>query len=309
MARIWKLLKQSFWAWANENALEWGAALAYYTAFSIAPLLVIALTIVGFFYQADSLAYIHAHIGSLVGNNAATALTSAIRSIRSSNSGTFASVVSILVLLVGASTVFGQLQNVLNRIWGVQPKPGHFWRDLFKQRLISFAMVIGVSFVLLVSLILSAILALITDYFAYLLPGAGLLWQMLDVAVSFSLITFLFACIYKIVPDVQIDWHDVWVGAVITALLFIAGKTALAYYLGRSGMESAYGAAGSVFVLLAWVYYSSQILFFGAEFTKLHAEERRARIKPLPGVEPVSRQAKQRARGQKPSRHDQREVS
>jgi membrane protein len=309
MVRTWTLLKKSFWAWANENALEWGAALAYYTAFSIAPLLVIALTVAGFFYEGDSLSYVHGHIASFVGENAATAITSAIRSIRSSGGGAFASSVSILMLLVGASTVFGQLQNVLNRIWGVQPKPGHFWRDLFKQRLVSFAMVIGVSFVLLVSLILSTVLALIIDYFSYLLPGADIFWQFLDVGLSFSIITVVFALIFKIVPDVHIDWRDVWLGALVTALLFVAGKTAIGYYLGRSGVESAYGAAGSVLVLLAWVYYSSQILFFGAEFTKLHAEEYRSRVKPLPGVEAVSEQAKQRARGEKPAKHDEREVS
>jgi len=213
------------------------------------------------------------------------------------------------MLLVGASTVFGQLQNVLNRIWGVQPKPGHFWQDLLKQRILSFAMVIGVGFVLLVSLILSALLALVTDYLSHLLPGAGIVWQLFDTVFSFSLITFLFAAIFKIVPDVDIHWRDVWLGAVFTAALFVIGKTAIAYYLGRSGVESAYGAAGSVLVLLAWVYYSSQILFFGAEFTKLHAEERRASVKPIQGVDAVSEQAMQRARGQKPARHDKREVS
>jgi membrane protein len=309
MVKTWVLLKKSFWAWANENALEWGAALAYYTAFSIAPLLLIALSVAGLFYEGDSLSYIHSHIASMVGRNAATAVTSAIQSIRSSGGGTFANVISIVVLLVGASSVFGQLQTVLNRIWGVQPKPGHFWRDLLKQRLISFAMVIGVSFVLLVSLILSAVLAMITDYFSYLLPGLGIFWQLLDVGLSFSIITFLFASIFKIVPDVDIAWREVWLGAVVTALLFVLGKTAIAYYLGRSGVESAYGAAGSVLVILAWVYYSSQILFFGAEFTKLHAEEDRARVKPIPGVEAISNGAKRRARGQKPASHNQREVS
>ena len=309
VVRTWVLLKKSFWAWMNENALEWGAALAYYTAFSIAPLLVIALTITGVFYEGDSLSYVHDQISGLVGANAATATIGAIRSIRSSNSGTYASVISVLMLLVGASTVFGQLQNVLNRIWGVQPKPGHFWQDLLKQRILSFAMVIGVGFVLLVSLILSALLALVTDYLSHLLPGAGIVWQLFDTVFSFSLITFLFAAIFKIVPDVDIHWRDVWLGAVFTAALFVIGKTAIAYYLGRSGVESAYGAAGSVLVLLAWVYYSSQILFFGAEFTKLHAEERRASVKPIQGVDAVSEQAMQRARGQKPARHDKREVS
>ena len=302
-------MKKSFWAWTNENALEWGAALAYYTAFSIAPLLVIALTVAGFFYQGDSLAYVHRQTASMLGENAATTITTAIRSIRSSGGGVFAGIVSVLMLLVGASTVFGQLQNVLNRIWGVQPKPGHFWQDFLKQRLISFAMVIGVGFVLLVSLILSAVLAMITDYFSYLLPDGGILWQFLDIGLSFSVITFLFASIFKIVPDVHIDWRDVWLGALITAVLFIAGKTAIGYYLGRNGVGSAYGAAGSVLVLLAWVYYSSQILFFGAEFTKLHAEEYGSRIEPTSGVEAVSVQAKQRARGQRPARHDRREVS
>jgi membrane protein len=309
MKQTWLLLKKSFWAWTNENALEWGAALAYYTAFSMAPLLLIALTVTSFFYQGDSLTYVHREISGLIGPNAATALTSAIKSIRTSENGTLAGLVSIVMLVIGASSVFNQLQSVLNRIWGVQPKPGHFWRDLFKQRLISFAMVIGVSFVLLVSLMLSALIALATNYFTYLLPGATLFWQALDTGVSFVVITFVFALIFKVVPDVKLEWRNVWLGAFVTAVLFVAGKTAIGYYLGRAGVESAYGAAGSVLVLLAWVYYSSQILFFGAEYTKLHAEEYRARVKPIEGVKAVSEQAKLRARGKKPQHHDEREAS
>ena len=309
MVRTLTILKKSFWAWTNENALEWGAALAYYTAFSIAPLLVIAMTIAGVFYEGDSLTYIHGQIASLVGNNAALAVTGAIQSIRSSGGGGFASAISVLMLLVGASTVFGQLQNVLNRIWGVQPKPGHFWRDLFKQRLMSFALVIGVSFVLLVSLVLSATVAMVTDYFSSLLPGSDIFWQVLDAGLSFSMITFLFALIFKIVPDLDITWSDVWLGAVVTSVLFVAGKMVIGYYLGRSGVESAYGAAGSVLVVLAWVYYSSQIVFFGAEFTKIHAEENRTRVTPVPGAKAVSVQAKERARGEKPKQHDQREMN
>jgi len=309
MKRVWKLLQKSFWAWSNENALEWGAALAYYTAFSIAPLLLIALTIAGVFYKGDNLAYVHHHIAGLVGPNAANTLTSAIRSIRSSEHGTLASIISVFMLMLGASSVFNQLQNVLNRIWGVQPKPGRFWRDLFKQRMISFAMVIGVGFVLLVSLVLSALLAIVTNYFSYLLPGADMFWQLLDMGLSFAIITFFFAAIFRIVPDVHIAWRDVWLGAVISAVLFVAGKMGLAYYLGHSGMESAYGAAGSLLVMLAWVYYSSQIFFYGAEFTKLYAEENRSKVKPLRGVEAVSTQAKQRARGEKPAHHDEREAS
>jgi membrane protein len=301
---MWKLVAGSVNAWARENALEWGAALAYYTAFSIAPLLIIALGIVGLFYKGDSFSYIHSQIAGLVGENAATAITSAIHSARMSEHGLAASIVGIAILLVGASTAFGELQTALNRVWGVQPKPGRFWRYFFKQRLISFAMILGISFLMLVSLLISAILAAITGYFEYLIPGANVLWHLLDVCVSFSIVVVLFAAIFKIVPDVHIDWQDVWTGAIVTAVLFTAGKAAIGFYIGRTGVGSAYGAAGSVLILLAWVYYSSQILFLGAEFTKLYAEQRRFAVRPLAGAEAVTDEAKQRARGEIPPRED-----
>jgi membrane protein len=302
--QLWKLIKGSLTAWSNENALEWGAALAYYTAFSIAPLLIIALGIVGLFYKGNSLSYIHSEIAGLVGENAANAITSAIHSARMSEHGLAASVVGIAILLVGASTVFGELQTALNRVWGVQPKPGRFWKYFFKQRMISFAMILGVSFLMLVSLLISAILAAITGYFEYLVPGANVLWHLLDAGVSFGIVVVLFAAIYKIVPDVHIDWQDVWTGAIVTAVLFTAGKAAISFYLGRAGVGSAFGAAGSVLILLAWVYYSSQILFLGAEFTKLYAEQRRFAVRPLSGAEPVTQEAKQRARGEIPESED-----
>src|SRR5438874_4835138 len=210
LARMWNLTTGSVSAWSSQNALEWGAALAYYTAFSIAPLLIIALGVVGLFYQGNSLSYIHDQIASLVGENAATAITSAIHSVRTSEHGIAASVAGVVVLLIGASSVFGELQTALNRVWGVQPKPGHFWRDFFKQRMISFAMVFGISFLMLVSLLISAILAAVTGYFEYLLPGANAVWHVLDAAVSFGIVVVLFGAIYKIIPDVHIDWQDVW---------------------------------------------------------------------------------------------------
>jgi membrane protein len=292
--RFWRLLKKACAEYGNQNALEWGAALAYYTAFSIAPLLIIALSIVGLVYKGDSVGYIYSEIAGLVGENAANAITGAIRSVRASEHGTIANVVSIIVLLVGASSVFGELQTALNRVWGVEPKPGHFWRDLFKQRMISFAMILGVSFLMLVSLLVSATLAAVTGYFEYLLPGASIVWHLLDAVVSFSVVVLLFAAIFKIIPDIHIDWQEVWTGAIVTALLFVGGKAVISLYLGRSGVGSAYGAAGSVLILLAWVYYSSQILFFGAEFTKLYADERRACVKPIPGVKAVTKEAKLR---------------
>lgn len=284
MSRFFRTLKQAGTEWSSQNALEWGAALAYYTAFSIAPLLIIALSIVGLVYKGNSLAYIHDQIGNFVGQNAADAITGAIQSVRASEHGRMANIISVVVLLIGASSVFAQLQVTLNRIWSVEPKPGHFWKDLFKQRLISFAMILGISFLMLVSLIVSAVLAAMTGYFEHMLPGAALLWHVLDAAVSFAVVVLLFGAIFKIVPDVHIDWEDVWTGAVVTAALFVAGEAAIGFYLGRSGLGSAYGAAGSVLILLAWVYYSSQILFFGAEFTKLYAQDRRGTVRPIPGA-------------------------
>jgi membrane protein len=302
-------MQKAFMAWSGENSLEWGAALAYYTAFSMAPLLIIALTIVGVFYKGDSLSYLRAEMAGLLGTSAAAALTGAIRSIHTSDHGTLANVVSVVVLLIGASGAFVQLQSALNRVWGVQPKPGHFWSDLVKQRLISFAMILGISFLLLVSLIISAALAAITGYFEYLLPGAGLLWHVLDFVVSFAIVVGLFASIFKIVPDVHIDWQDVWVGSVVTAILFVVGKMAIGFYLGRSGVGSAYGAAGSLLIILAWVYYSSQILFFGSEFTKFYADERRHPVRPIQGAEAVTQEAEDRAKGLVPPPTDDRKIA
>jgi membrane protein len=161
-------------------------------------------------------------------------------------------------------------------------------------------MILGISFLMLVSLLISALLAAITGYFEYLLPGANIIWHLLDGAVSFAIVVLLFASIYKIIPDVHIDWQDVWIGAVVTALLFVGGKAAITLYLGRTGVGSAYGAAGSVMILLAWVYYASQILFLGAEFTKFYAEHRRFCVRPIKGAEAVTPEAKQRARGEIP---------
>lgn len=302
LREVWRLIPKTLSAWTEQNALEWGAALAYYTAFSIAPLLIIALTVVELVYKGDTLAYVHYEIASLIGENAAKVITAAIQSMRTSEHGWLANVISIAALSIGATSVFAQLQSTLNRIWGVEPKPDHFWQDLLKQRLISFAMILGISFLLLVSLLVSAFLAAVTAYFSYLLPGVDFLWEFLDAGVSFAIVVVLFAAIYRTIPDVHIEWRDVWTGAMVTAILFVAGKFAIGLYLGRSGIASAYGAAGSVLILLAWVYYSSQILFFGALFTKFYTEENRRKIKPIPGAEAVTKEAKQRARGIKPDR-------
>jgi membrane protein len=294
----WELTKKALEAWNKDNTFPLGAALAYYATFSISPLLVITLAVSGFFYRGDSFSYIRTELASLVGNNAATAIAGAIASVRYSEHGLAATVFSVVILFLGASGVFVQLQNSLNQIWGVKPKPGHFIQDFLKQRLTSFAMILGVSFLLLVSLLLSAAVAAITAYFRYLLPGTDFVWYGLDAVASFLLVVLIFAAIYKAVPDVRIDWDDVWAGAFITAIFFTGGKFLIGFYLGRSGIGSAFGAAASVFVILAWVYYSSQILFLGAEFTKVYSEHHRFCVRPVRGAVTVTREARQRERGE-----------
>jgi membrane protein len=294
----WDLTKKALAAWNNDNTFQLGAALAYYASFSISPLLVIALAVSSFFYSGTSFSYIHSEIADLVGDNAATAIAGAIASVRHSQHGLAATMFSVVILFLGASGVFVQLQNSLNQIWGVKPKPGHFLRDFLKQRLLSFAMIIGVSFLLLVSLLLSAAVAAITAYFRYLLPGVDFAWYALDAVASFLLVVLIFAAIYKVLPDVHIDWGDVWAGAFITAILFTAGKFLIGFYLGRSGIGSAFGAAASVFVILAWVFYSSQILFLGAGFTKVYSEHHRFCVRPVRGALSVTREARKRERGE-----------
>jgi membrane protein len=269
--RLGTLITRTFSAWNEDDAVQLGAALAYYAAFSITPLLIMTLSVAGFFYHGDSFTYIKTQLSALVGSEAADTLAETIVAVRKSKQGFTAGLVSALVLFIGASGVFIQLQSAMNQIWKTKRKPGHYWRHFIEERLLAVAMIVGGGFLLLVSLAWSATLS--TG--AYLLPRATFLWQVADGGVSFVIVTLFFASIFKVVPDARIHWRDVWVGAILTAILFTAGKLATALYLGHSDIGSAFGAAGSILATLAWVFYSSQILFFGAEFTKIHAEQRR----------------------------------
>ena len=291
------VLKRAGAACVKDDTLTFGAALAYYSVFSISPLLIIALSITHFFYKGESVGYIENEMAELIGANAAKVIAGTIESVNQSRHGFAASVVGVATLLIGASSVFVQLQTAMNRIWGVKAKPGHFVKDLLKQRLVSFAMVVGVGFLLLVSLLLSAALAAGTGYFSYLLPAGHSFWYVSDI-LTFAMVVVVFAAIFKTVPDVHVNWPDVWMGALLSAILFTAGKFGIGFYLGRGGVGSAFGAAGSVLVILAWVYYTSQILFFGAEFTKSFAELYRSSISPIQGAHAVSEEAKARERGE-----------
>lgn len=268
------LLKMTAREWYDDNTFLFGAALAYYTVFSLAPILIIAIaaTSLAFGRQAAE-DQITQEIGNVVGPTVGTAVQEVIRNAWATGSGTLATVISALVLVVGATGVFAELQESLNAIWKVQPKPGRGLWGVVRDRLLSFAVVLCIGFLLLVSLVISAGLAALNKLLTFAsLPGTVYLWQAINGVFSFGLITVLFAMIYKILPDVIIDWRDVWIGAAVTALLFTAGKYLISVYLGQGGVASAYGAAGSLVVILLWVYYSSQILLFGAEFTQVYAK-------------------------------------
>jgi membrane protein len=278
---IGSLLKQSFKEWQDDNVSQLAAALAYYTVFSLTPLLVLAIAIAGaVFGEEAARGEIVGQIQGLVGTSGAEAIETALDNANQPEISSIASLISIAVLLFGASGVFAQLQEALNTVWNVRPKPNRGVKGLIRKRLLSFSMVLAIGFLLLVSLVLSAALSALANINLNLLPGLEIFWQILNFLLSFGLISLLFALMYKYLPDVKIAWGDVWVGAIITALLFSFGKYILGLYLGQGSFGSAYGAAGSLVIILAWVYYSAQILLFGAEFTQVLARHYGSQIVP-----------------------------
>ena len=284
MRPFWGLLSEAFNEWMEDKAPRLGAALAYYAAFSIAPLLILLVAIVGFFFTGNTLLQVQTQIAVLAGDNAAEAIVAIIRGVKASRGGGTATVLSIIILIVGATGMFGQLQDAMNTIWEVTPKPRRIWMDILRSRLLSFALVLAIGILLLCSLFLSAFLAAASRYFQHMFPMTGPIWPLVDFGVSFVITTMLFAAVFKILPDVYIAWRDVWLGAAVTAALFAIGKIGIGLYLGRSSFSSAYGAAGSFLVMLAWVYYSSQILFFGAEFTQVYTLRHGHSFRPARGA-------------------------
>jgi membrane protein len=276
------LFKQTASEWMEDDAPSLGAALAYYTVFSLAPLMTIAIAIAGFFLGKEAAqGQIFDELRGLLGAEGGKAVEEMVQSANAQpTAGVVATIISVIMLLFGASGVFGQLQASLNAIWGVKAKPGRGVLGMIKDRLLSFGFILVVGFLLLVSLLLTAGMALMADWMGGLMPGSEALAYILNIVLSLSMITLLFATIFKFLPDAKIAWHDVWIGAFLTALLFTIGKFALGIYLGKSGVASSYGAAGSLIVLLLWVYYSSQILFFGAEFTQVYANRFGSRVAP-----------------------------
>jgi membrane protein len=277
-----ELLKLTLSDWMNDNTFELSAALAFYTIFSIAPVLLIAVGVASFFLAPETAATrIVDEMEKLVGAQGANAVRQVIESSRGFGKGLWAVSVGIVTLIMGATAVFGELQSALNRIWDVEAKPNRgVVMSLIIDRSRSFSIAICVGFLLLVSLVISAIISGLQNYMDNWLPGIPWVWQTANVVASFFVVAVLFAMIYKFLPDVVISWRDVWIGAAVTALLFTSGKYLIGIYLGQTATASAFGAAGSLVVLLFWVYYSALISFLGAEFTQVYARRYGTGIQP-----------------------------
>ena len=283
------LIRQSVQDFNDDDCPTMAAALSYYTIFSLPPLLVLILLLLGAVMdQRDVQNALEGQIGNLMGPAGREQITTILSEAHLPGSkGILATALGIGALLLGATGAFGQLQAALNRAWEVKPDPAQGGlRSFILKRVFSFGMVLGVAFLLLVSLVVSAALSALGNALGGALPGGLDEWvgQLLNLAVSFAVITLLFATIFKVLPDARVPWRDIWPGAAVTALLFTVGKFLIGFYLGRTNPGVAFGAAGSLAVMLVWIYYSSMIILFGAEFTQVWADRKGAGIKPAPGA-------------------------
>ncbi|WP_242631066.1 YihY/virulence factor BrkB family protein [Variovorax paradoxus] len=268
-----RLCKEAAMAWVDDFAPSMGAAISYYTMFSLAPLLVIVIAVAGALFGTEAVqGQIAAQLSGLIGQEGAQAVQALVKSANEPSRGLIAGAISVVVLIVGATTVFAELQSALDRIWHVpeRAKPSGVW-GILRARVLSFGLILGLAFLLMVSLVVSAALAAVGSWSSGLFPGWELLLQVANALVTLGILTLLFAMIFKLMPSTPIAWPDVWIGAVVTAVLFEVGKVLIGLYLGKSSVSESFAAAGSLVVLLAWVYYAAQIFLLGAEFTKVYA--------------------------------------
>ena len=275
LRRLFDLCRRAVVSWVDDFAPSMGAAISYYTVFSLAPLLVIVIAVAGAVFGREAVqGEIVGQLQGLIGREGAIAVQGLIKSASEPAKGLVAGAISIVVLLVGATTVFAELQSALDRIWHVpeKEKPSGLWAVL-RARVLSFGLILGLAFLLMVSLSVSAGISAFGSFASGLLPGWEVLLQGINMLLSVGITTVLFAMIFKFMPSVEIEWSDVWVGSVVTAVLFEFGKFAIGLYLGKSGVNESFAAAGSLVVLLAWVYYAAQIFLLGAEFTKVYSED------------------------------------
>jgi len=285
--KLWPLVKQAAVAWSDDYAPSMGAALAYYTLFSMAPLLLIVISVAGLVFGQDAArGEIFAQLQGLMGEAGAEAIQGLLKSVSEPAESALATIIGAVLLLVGATSVFAELQESLDRIWRAPARNKTSGiLNLLRARILSFGMIMGIGLLLIVSLVLSAALSAIGKWWSPIFGGWEVLLQVVNFLVGFLMITVVFAMIYKIMPRVHVHWRDVWIGAAVTSLLFSIGKLAIGLYIGKTGIASGFGAAGSLVVVLIWVYYSAQIFFLGAEFTWVYAHVFGSRRNALP-VEP-----------------------
>ncbi len=279
---FWKLLKLSFEEFINDNSLKLSASLSYYTVFSIAPLVIIIISLAGIFFGVDAVqGKIYGQINGLVGNSAAMQIQDIIKNVQKSQDSHTGAIIGFIVLMIGASGVFTEIQDSINYIWSVKAKPKKGWLKLIINRLLSFSLIASFGFLLLVSLLVNAVMDLLSDRLVVMFPNATVfLFYVLNIVFIFLVISCLFAIIFKVLPDARIHWKDAFMGSSFTAFLFIGGKYLIGLYLGSSNIGETYGATASIVLVLLWVYYSSIILYFGAEFTKMYAIHHGGKITP-----------------------------
>jgi membrane protein len=282
----WTILRKTVSSFLDDDSFSYASSIAFSTIFSLPAILIIALTVATAFYERNVVQEeLIRQVENMVGKESAKEIENILVHAALDSTNTFAKIVGGLTLMISATAIFLSLQTSLNKIWGIKPKPQRGWLKLIINRLISLAMVISLGFVLLVSLLVDAVLVVFQDIVARYLKDVTLyLVTAINLVISLGFITFIFGMIFKVLPDANIRWRDVWVGALVTTILFTVGKYVIGIYLGNSSLNSTYGAAGSLVIILLWVYYSTLIVLFGAELTSVYAKERGAEIKPYPNA-------------------------
>jgi membrane protein len=296
MHAAFRILKDTFNGFLDDHALKYSASLSYYTFFSLAPLLLLMISLAGVFFGRDAIqGQVFGEINGLIGNDAAVQIQDIIKNMELSGETNLALIIGAITLVIGATSVFSEIQDSINMIWKVKAKPKRGWLKIIKDRLLSSSLIVGLGFLLIVSLIVNGALVALSDWLKNYFPDVTvIIFQIGNLLVSFIVITTLFGVIFKVLPDAKIAWKDVRAGAFFTACLFMLGRYLIGLYINYSGTASAYGAAGSLIVILVWVYYTAAILYFGAEFTRVYAEYIGARIEPADYAVYVEQQEKEK---------------
>ncbi len=294
---IWPLTKQTFQSWLDDKVPRLGAALSYYTIFSLAPVLILVIALAGLILGREAAeGKIVAQLQGLVGADGAAIIQSMILKASVKNGGVVATVIGVVTLVLGATGVVVELQDALNTIWKVTPKPGRGVMGIVRDRVLSFGLILGFGFLSIVSLVMSAALAALGGWLSNIVPGWVILGYVLNYGVSFAIIALVFAMMFKLLPDVKMAWRDVWIGAAVTSVLFHIGKFLIGLYLGKASVASGFGAAGSLAVILVWVYYTSQVVLLGAEFTRVYANMLGSHVRPSDNAVAVPEAAPQSSR-------------